>query len=267
MKQLVKILVPVLAITLSVTSCDKEPTTTVPTIDTSTVDTPSSATPTPITPSTGNGIWGVMVALKMKYSYSNPQIPFPVETTSELGVASFYDNDNGSGNMVDAGKVSINSNELEKQSNHSYTLTATTGMTPSSLSLGSSVKWEVAGGNGIPAISYTHSGSFPAYSGTVPSEINKSNGLEIDLGSKVSGADSVYVVIVTSGQTIIKRYNASPAPSKATITASELSSLPTVDDNTAYLEVVPFTYKLNTTNGKRFAYIKETAVLSSVNIK
>lgn len=269
MKKLLLIIAPVLVIAFSLTSCDKEPTTTVPTIDTpDVVDTPDNNNgPAPITPTTADGIWGTLVALKMEYSYSSPQIPFPVTTMSELGVAAFYDDDNGKANLVDAGKVMVNSYELEKQTNNSYTLTATTGLTPSSLDLGSSVKWEVAGGSGIPMINYSHTGSFPAYTGTIPSEISKSGGLEIELGSKVTGADSVYIVIVTSKETIIKRYGASPGPSKANIEASELSSLPNVDDNTAYLEVVPFTYKLNTVNGKRFAFVKETAVVSSVNIK
>lgn len=266
MNSLTKLMIPVLAIGIGFASCDKGSTTTVPT---TTVDTPkqTTATPTPVTPNVGSGIWGAMVALKMKYSYTNPQLPTPVVTTSELGVATFYDNNNGSGAIVDAGKVSVNSNELKKETNNSYNITATTGLTPSTLDLGSSVKWSVAGGSGIPAINYTHSGAFPDYSGTVATEIDKSKDLVVDLGSKITGADSVYVVVVTSSKTIIKAFGGNPAPAKATIDAAELGSLPTVSDNTAYLEIVPFTYKVVAQGGKDFAFIKETAVLSSVNIK
>lgn len=266
MKKLFNLFIPALAITFSVTSCDKDPVTTVPTIDTPKT-TPTGAAPTPVTPQTGDGIWGAMIALKMQFSYSNPQIPMPVTTESQLGVASFYDSDNGKGTLVDAGTVAVNGYDLEKQTNNSYMENATTGLTPSTLDLGSTVKWEVAGGNGIPVINYSHSGGFPEYSGTLPTTITKANGLEIDLGSKVSGADSVYVVIVASSKQIIKAYGANPAPAKATISSSDLSGLPNVDDNTAYLEVVPFTYDITTISSKRFAFIKETAVVTGVNIK
>lgn len=266
MRKLLQIIVPAAAIMISVTSCDKTPTTTVPTIDTPDTTTPPTTGPTPVTPQTGSGFWGAMIALKMKYSFTNPQLPMPVTTESQIGIASFYDNNNGSGNLVDAGTVAVNSNNLEKQSNNSYTLTATTGLTPSTLNLGSSVKWDVSGGNGIPVISYSHTGTFPDYSGTLPTSISKSSAFEIDLGSKVTGADSVYVVIVTSSKTIIKAFGGNPAPAKATISASDLSGLPTVSDNTAYLEIVPFTYTTSATSGKDFVYIKETAIVSSVNI-
>lgn len=262
MKKLLNIAIPALAIMLGVTSCDKVDTK--PTTPTN--PTPSTpAAPTPVTPAVGNNFWGVMVALKMEFSYNMPQLPVPVSVDYEMGVANFYDGA-GSGTIVDAGTVSVNSNDLAKQTNGSYYLNATAGMTPATLNLDNGVQWQVAGSNGIPAINYNHTGSFPDYSGTVPSEIKKSQDLVIDLGSKVSGADSVYVVIVTSAQTIIKAYDGNPAPAQATIAASELGTLPTVTDNSAYLEIVPFTYATPTFGGKQFVAIKETAVLSAVNI-
>lgn len=268
MKKLLQLLIPAVALMVSVTSCDKNNTTTTPTNPTNPTNptTPSTSGPTPVTPSTGDGMWGALIAVKMQYSYVVPQLGTPVNVETQIGVASFYDNNNGNGNLVDAGAVSINSNDLKKETNNSYTVTATQGMTPSTLNLSGNVDWKVAGNNGIPSINYTHAGAFPEYSGTLPSTVSKSSDLEVDLGSKVSGADSVYVVLVTQSKTIIKAFGANPAPAKGTIPASELSGLANVSDNTAYLEVVPFTYELNTTSGKRFAYIKETAVVTGVNI-
>ncbi len=263
MKNLFKIAIPVLGIMLGVASCDKATTTTTPTPTTPTPTTPTA--PTPVTPTVGGSYWGVMVALKMQFSYAVTGAPFPVSIDYDMGLANFY-NGAGSSTLVDAGTVSINSNNLEKQTSGSYYLSATTGMTPSSLNLTSGVQWQVAGGNGIPSINYTHTGSFPGYSGTLPSEINRSQDLVIDLGSDVSGADSVYVVIITSSKQIIKAYNGNPAPAKATITASELGTLPAVSDNSAYLEIVPFTYKMPTISGKQFVAIKEAAVVASVKI-
>ncbi|MBW7913500.1 MAG: hypothetical protein H3C54_07350 [Taibaiella sp.] len=263
MKNLLKTTIPALAIMLGVASCDKTTTTTTPTPTTPTPTTPTA--PTPVTPTVGGNFWGVMVALKMEFSYNVTGAPFPVSLDYDMAVANFY-NGAGSSTVVDAGTVSVNSNNLEKQTNNSYYKSATTGMTPSSLGYSSGVQWQVAGGNGIPSINYTHTGSFPEYSGTLPSEINRSQDLEIDLGSKVTGADSVYVVIITSSKQIIKAYDGNPAPAKATITASELGSLPAVSDNSAYLEVVPFTYAMPIISGKQFVAIKETAAVASVKI-
>lgn len=265
MKKLLKITIPVLGIMLGVASCDKGTTTTTPTTPTTPTPTTPSA-PTPMTPTVSGNYWGVLVALKMQFSYAVTGAPFPVSIDYDMGLANFY-NGAGSGTLVDAGTVSINSNNLEKQTSGSYYLSATTGLTPSTLGLTSGVQWQVAGGNGIPSINYTHTGIFPAYSGTLPSEINRSQDLVIDLGSDVTGADSVYVVIITSNKQIIKAYDGNPAPAKATITASELGALPAVSDNTAYLEVLPFTYKTPTFNGKQFVSIKETAAVTSVTIK
>lgn len=264
MKKLTRIFLPVLAITFGITSCDKTTTPAVPTTTTPTTTTPT--TPTPVMPTVNNSHWGVMVALKTKLAYTAPQVGTPITVETDMAIATFYDGI-GSSTIVDAGAVTINSNTLEKQTNNSYLVTATPGMTPSSLSLGNNVKWSVAGGSSTPAIDYSHNGPFPDYTGTLPTEIDKSVDLEISLGSKISGADSVYVVIISADKQIIKSYNGNPAPSKITIDASELSGLNTVSDNTAYLEIVPFTYVVRATSGKDFVYIKETAALSAINIK
>lgn len=263
MKQLFKVTIPALAIMLGVASCDKA--TTTPTTPTNPTPTTPTA-PTPVTPAVGGNYWGVMVALKMEFSYTVTGAPFPVSLDYDMAVANFY-NGAGSSTVVDAGTVSVNSNNLEKQTNNSYYVSATTGLTPSSLGYSNGVQWQVAGGNGIPSINYTHSGSFPEYSGTLPSEIDRSKDLEITLGSDVTGADSVYVVIITSDKQIIKAFDGNPAPAKATITASELGTLSAVSDNSAYLEVVPFTYAMPVISGKQFVAIKETASVATVNIK
>lgn len=268
MKKLVYIIAPAFMLMAGLSSCDKGTTTTTPTPTPTTPTTPTAPTPVTPQPTTGTGYWGVLVALQMNFAYSNAQLPMPVSVQSDLGVATFYDAaTTGSANLVDAGKVSINGNDLTNNSN-SYNITATTGLTPSSLSLGSSVKWDVGGSSNVNAFSYTYTGAFPEYTGStsLPTSIDRSKDLEISLGTKVQNADSVYVVIVTAGKQIIKAYDGNPAPSKATITASELSGLSAVSDNSAYLEVVPFKYILPTISGKKYVFIKEAAAVTAVNI-
>lgn len=265
MKNLTKLLVPAFALAVGFTSCDKAPTTTTPTPNPQ-PQTPSA--PTPVTPVVADNPSGVMVALRMSFNYSMPQIPMPISVNSDLGIASFYSSP-GSSTLVDAGGVKVNSYDLKKADNHAYTITATTGLTPSSLDFNSgSVEWKVAGSSSVNSMSYTHTGSFPDFAGELPKEINRSATLEIELGSDVKNADSVYVVIIDkNGKTVMKSYGAKPAPAKATFSSSDLSALSAVTDNAAYVEVVPFTYKIQSNGGKQYVFIKEYAAVTAVNIK
>lgn len=262
MKKLIQLMVPVALVVFTLSSCDKD----TPDPEPTTPTTPTTPTgPTPPTPKIAGNYWGLMAAIKMDFSYSNPQLPQPISVVSDIAVATFYSGAGNTGSLEDAGTVSVNSNNLEKQSNNSYTITATTGLTPATLDLGTDVKWDVSGGSNVTSLSYNHKGSFPSYSGTLPTTIDKSQNLELNISSDVMGADSVYVVIATSSKTIIKSYNSAVA--KATIDASELASLPDVSDNTAYIEVVPFTYAIATLNSKDYVFIKETAAVGAVEIK
>ena len=267
MKKLIKVMVPVLAIMLGVTSCDKLPTTTTPTTTTPTNTTPTS--PTPVTPSPNGNYWGVLAAIQMEFAYSNPQIPVPVSIKSDIASASFFDGA-GSSNLTGAGKVMVNNIELTNNSN-AYSVTATAGLTPATLNLtGSSIDWDVAGSGNVAAFSYSHTGAMPEYTGTssLPTTIDRSQNLDITLGSKVSNADSVYVLIITpnSSTPLMKAYSAKPAPAKATFTASELGGLSAVADNGAYVEVVAFKYAIATKNSRQYVFVKEYAAVSAATI-
>jgi hypothetical protein len=198
----------------------------------------------------------------MDYSYSNPQIPIPVTISSDMGVGVFYSTP-GAATFVDAGAVSVNTIALEKQSNNSYMKMATIGQTPSDLGLSGGVDWSVAGAGSIPAITYSHGGAFPSYTDSLPAVITKANGLTLDISS-ASNADSIYVMIAAGNQSVFKRFAGNATT--ATITASELSALPNVSDNTAFLEVLPTRFKLETIGGKDFVFIKERAVVRGINI-
>lgn len=263
MKNLLKVIVPAVVVMFSFSSCDKDNTTTTPTTPTTTTPTTPTA-PTPPTPAVTGNYWGMMAAIQMKFSYTTPQLPTPVSITSDIGVAAFYSSKGNGNTLESAGTVSVNGNALDMNTNNSYTLTATMGLTPSSLSLGSNVKWEATGSTNVNSLTYTHQGAFPDFTGTVPTSIDKSKDLTISLGSKLTGADSVYIVIVTSSNTLIKRFGGNA--SSATISATDLGTLPTVTDGTAYFEVVPFNYTTSTLNGKEYVFIKEAAVVSTVDI-
>lgn len=223
--------------------------------------TPSNTQPNPQTPVIGD-VDGAFVSLKLNYMYSYPGIP-SVPVTAEIGLATMFNNRNTS-TYIDAGSISVNNNALEKQGNNSYFKFATIGQTPSDLGLSSGSNWNVAGANGITGLTYNDNAAFPLYKGELPSKITRSNGLSIDISAYTSNADSVYILIAVDKQSVLKRFPASART--ATITASDLSALPVVTNNTAIFEVDPFRYSIQTINGKKYAFIKEFAKVAYVNI-
>ncbi|MBS1772749.1 MAG: hypothetical protein JST82_07810 [Bacteroidetes bacterium] len=261
MKKYTQVTLAAALLLLGAASCQKKET---PAPTTPTTTTPT--TPTPVSPTpTGSNIYGALVAIKMDYTITQAGVTVPFN--NEIGSAIFYSAP-GSSTFVDGGSVSVNNKALDKQSNNSYMKMANSGTTPSSLDLDNSgVAWSVSGnsGNGVPAITYTHSGSFPNYSATMPTSITKSSGISFTFSSStLTGADSVYVVIASGSKSLTKSYLATAGT--VTISASDLSGFATVSDNSALLEVCPFKYIINTYSGKQYVFIKEQAVVRNINI-
>lgn len=260
MKKLSYLLAPVLAFAVLATSCTKEEET-----KPTPTPTPTPAPgPTPPSPTPGGDISGALICINMVYSSTPAGSPFPIELNTEIGTAIFYSTPGGS-TYVDAGAVSVNDNALEKQSNNTYTKFATAGMTPSDLKFTSGSNWNVAGSSSVTGFSHSHSSAFPIFSGTIPTSVTKSSGITLTLNSStVSGADSVYVLVAAGNTSVLKSFAANAGT--VTISASDLSALPNVSDNTALFEVCPFNYTFATKNGKRYVFVKEQAVVKNINI-
>ncbi|MEZ5017845.1 MAG: hypothetical protein R2800_12380 [Flavipsychrobacter sp.] len=256
MRKLSYLLVPAFCALLMASCVKKEDV--VPTTPT----TPTTNTgPTPQVP-TQNNVDGVLAAIKMNFKIE--QAGFTIDVVSEVGVASMYSS-TGSSTIVDAGTVKLNSNALDKNSNNSYTKTATTGQTPSDLGLSSGASWDVSGAGSVSAFTYNHGSTFPKYTGTMPKSITKSSGLTLTFNSgNVKNADSVYVFIASGSNSFIKGYATNAG--SITVTSSELSNLATVSDNTAILEILPVKIDLITKNGKQYAFVKEEANVRYINI-
>ncbi|RTQ44896.1 hypothetical protein EJV47_27210 [Hymenobacter gummosus] len=248
-------LLPVAALLLLLTSCGKtkvDPTPATPTA-------PQAATPTIRNTS------GTLVALRTDFTYSLAQAPVPVTLSLETGLAAFYNSTPTP--LLDAGAVRLNNNGLDKQGNNAYLKTATPGLsTPTDLGLSSGASWSVAGSGSVPALSYAHTVSFPSYGGTLPSSIAKASGLSIALSGQLSGADSVYVVVAAGDKMVLKRARGTAA--SVSFSAAELAALPTTSNSTlGYVEVIPFRYNLVTLGGRTYAFVKETAAISTVTIQ
>lgn len=246
-------------------SCDKATTTTTPTP----TPTPTSTTPTPPSPTpTASDLYGGLVSIKMEYNSQPAGSPIPVTLDMELASA-FFNVTPGGTTFADAGTVSVNTYNLEKATNNAYTKMAMVGQTPSSLDFGSgsSAKsaWTVGGSGSVAGFSYSHNASFPDYSATLPSSITKSSGISFTFNSgSLTGADSVIVFIASGNTSFTKTYAANAG--SVTISASDLSSLTAVSDNSALLEVCPYKYSFATLNSKKYVFIKEQAVVKNINI-
>lgn len=259
MRKLSYLLVPAFS-ALIMTSCVKTEDV-VPTTPTSPTTPTTNTGPSPQVP-TQSGSDGVLAAVKMNFKVE--QAGFTIDVVSEVGVASIYSSA-GSSTIVDAGTIKLNNNDLDKNSNNSYTKTATTGQTPSDLGLSSGASWNVSGAGNVAAFTYNHGSTFPKYTGTMPTSVSKSSGLTLSFtSSNVKNADSVYVFIASGNNTFIKGYAANAG--SITVTSSELSNLPTVSDNTGILQILPVKINMATKNGKSYAFIKEEANVRYINI-
>jgi hypothetical protein len=231
--------------------------------------TPANTTPTPPSPTitrVGSTVMaGTLASIRMSYEYTVPQVNMTVPIEIESAVAAFFSGSTGT--FVDAGAVSVNSNTLEKSSNNAYVKAGnfsatTTGQSGTSLGFESGSNWTVAGNGGITGFTYNDTSSMPSYSGTLPTSITKSAGLTVPLD--VSGADSTYVLLAAGNKQLLKRAGRASA---VTFTAAELGALPTVTNNTALIEVVPFRYSVVTQGGKPYVFVKEYAAVGNVNVQ
>jgi len=232
--------------------------------------TPTNTTPTPPSPTitrVGSTVMaGTLASIRMSYEYTVPQVNMTVPIEIESAVAAFVGSSAGA--LVDAGAVSVNTNALDKASNNAYVKAGnfsatTTGQSGTSLGFENGSSWNVAGSSSVPAFTYNHTSSMPDYSGTLPTSITKSAGLTVALNS-VSNADSIYVLIAAGNKQLLKRVGRAASVS---FTAAELGTLPTVTNNTALIEVVPFRYIVVTQGGKPYAFVKEYAAVGNVNIQ
>jgi hypothetical protein len=199
------------------------------------------------TPSLKDG-YGVLAAVR-SVSYTTVQgisIPLDVNTAT----AGFLTAP-GSTNFTDAGTVTLNTKTLTKSSNNAYIYDDLTA--PLSFS---QVAWSVSGSSGVPAISYSDDRSLPDYSGysSLPTTVTKSAGLTVSLGSAVSNADSVYVIVSGGDKYVLKRLGGSA--SQCVFSASDLSVIG--NTSTGMIQVAPWNYKKEDFNDKPYYFILET---------
>ena len=249
-----------LILSIAVTSCKKKTAAPVSTTPTA---------PTPPTPTIFNASAdGVFAAIKLNFSYPNPApvsipgMPIPgIEIESQLATAAATsDRSDWSNSLIDLGSVKVNTYPLKKQKNNSYFQMAMMGLTPETLDLGSSVKWEASG----ISLDFTNTNAFPSYDiDNLPDEITRANGITINHSVGETGARyGIMILIVSGNKTITKSITGSS--SSTTITAAELNELPA--SKNGFIEVCPYNVVYTTSSGKTYYFIKEYAAAKMIKV-
>jgi hypothetical protein len=193
--------------------------------------------------------YGVLVAIRSVSQTTVAGITVPVEVNTAVAA---FSSSMGSSTLVDGGTVTLNSKGLTKSSNNAYSYQNL--MDPLSFS---TITWNVSGLGSVPAISYTDDRPIPGYSGfsALPATVTRSAGVTISLGSAISNADSVYVIVTDyDNHMVLKRLAGSAA--QCTVSASELSGFTA---GQGMLQVVPWNYKDEDFNDKKFYFVIESA--------
>ncbi|MFZ4522249.1 MAG: hypothetical protein ACOYNC_11110 [Bacteroidales bacterium] len=208
--------------------------------------TPTTSSAPTITISDG---YGALAAVRSVSYTTVAGMTIPMEVNTAVAV---FTTTAGGGTFVDGGTVTLNTKALTKSSNNAYSYQNLT----SPLSF-STLAWSVTGSGSVPAISYTDDRPIPDYSGfsSLPATITKSAGVTIALGSDISNADSVYVVVSDyNSHSILKRVSGSA--SSCTISAAELSGFTA---GQGMVQVCPWNLKSEDFSSKKFYFIIESA--------
>lgn len=200
-----------------------------------------------------NDAFGVLVAVKSVSYTSVGGFEVPVEANS---ASAFFPTDAGASTFVDAGTVTIEGKSLDKQSNNMYLYT--NYLSPLTLS---NPEWNVSGSGNVPSFSKTLTRPLPLFSGysALPSSISKGSGVTIALGTAVSAADSVIVLIASSNNAVIKSVAGNAA--SVTFSATELSELSA--GNQGSVSVSPYNITTETISSKKFYFVNESSYLKT----
>jgi len=197
--------------------------------------------------------YGTLVAVRSVSYTMVGGFTIPVEVNTAVAA---FPSAPGSTTLLDAGTVTINSKGLTKQNNNAYVYQNLT----SPLDF-SDIIWNVSGSGAIPAISYTDNKPIPDYSGytDLPASLTRSAGLEINLAGKITGADSVYVIIADVNSKYLLRRLGGGA-SKCSFTPADLATL---SAGTGMLQVVPWNYDKEDFSDKPFYFVIESVYTKS----
>ena len=252
---------------------------------------------------------GTLVSLRTDVNYLQPNSSYLQSVRTETVRANFYPS-RTPGTPVsyeEAGEVKVNGISLEKSAENTYSKTFGYGLTGSPLLTTTKTEWEVAGAGNVPAIPlYNNTLAFSSYNGTpfqrrinsavttrqvvltsrptaiAINLIDRNDDLVLPLGSSISAADSLYVIITdgAAGRVLVRTTTqpvaatlppmarpAVPAPSEVTVPAARLATLAPNSNGTAFLQTVAFRTVTIQRGGKNFTFVKAGARFTPISIQ
>lgn len=201
--------------------------------------------------------FGVFVAVKSVTTQVVAGYTIPIEVNT--ATAAFMETA-GSSSMIDGGALTLNNKSMKKVKNNAYIYDDL--MNPLDFN---EVTWVAAGNANVPAINKTVSRGFPSFSGAdaLPASISKASGFSISLGSNVSKADSVIVVVGSKNKSVHKIVGGNVA--SVSFSSAELSDVEA--SSTGLVSVSPYNISTETISGKKYYFINETVYSKmSINI-
>lgn len=217
----------------------------------------------PTTPSAPADVNGTLVAANMVTSYSVPGFgtqEFPYTT----GIAIFYDDVAAANaqNFLDAGTVSVESEELTKQPDNVYFYNAgqfdpTKGF---GITISGDVDWQVSGKGNIPTISESIGIGFP-FVGTFTADSIIDKSKSYTMNTNISNADSVIWLLVGGD---VQLFKTTGMQNSYTFPASEVAKLKA---GQGVAQVVAYRYTTKSTGTKKFFYVNEEIKSKIVDVQ
>ena len=193
-----------------------------------------------------------LVAVDSKTTQDTPLGTFDIFIGTAVGL--FFDANQA---LLDAGTVSINGNNLTKNSNNSYTyLPSLTD--PEGLSFTTGTDWEVSGSAAFPAFAASPGFDFPSVGAISGGDIiDRSADYTISISS-VSDADSIIYLVNGIAKTT------AGSVTSCTFSAEELAGAPA---GQGIIQAAPYAFEDQEFSGKTVYFVKEKVVSKSVTIE
>lgn len=260
------LLILTLAIGISMVSCKKDepevPAVTAPTTPAEPEPTePEAQNPTPSQfGSQTENADGALIALKVVTTTEAGGQSFDVELGT--GVAYFTETSGSFSSFADAGKVELNSKELEIQENKSYVYTPGTS-DPTGISFSSGASWSIAGKGGTPAFTANFSDfpSTPKISSTSAIKKGTAYTLEFD----ASTADTIICALYSGSVSVLKGLKPKNGSNQVTFSASETKNVE-AGESSGILQVAAANFSTTAQGTKTYILINESVTSKIVEV-
>lgn len=206
---------------------------------------------------------GVLVAIK---SLSYTDMPMVGEVKTEMGLASaFFTTTTGDfSSFSNAGKVTVNNEELKIMSNANNSYVFAPGTTSATgIDYSSGVDWIVAGSASVDGFTQEYS-TFPTGDPNITSgDVTLSQDYVLTIKNEIYLCDSIYFNLYSTKGNLMKT---APAGTKSmTFTSAELQTIGTSDFG--MIQVVAMRTRSYTHNSKKYYFVNETVTTKTVKMK